>query len=107
MKGVDIMKDKKKENLAEEKKYLIQLIKLELDEKMFILFRYVLGVRDRHKDNMMVKDGSTFLHIDFGFLFNKNEGLYIYDGIQEIRKMKLFDFLLSLFFHIIEKLLVE
>lgn len=31
----------------------------------------MLGVRDRHKDNMMIKDGSTFLHIDFGFLFNK------------------------------------
>lgn len=37
------MKDKKKENLAEEKKYLIQLIKLELDEKMFILLESKLN----------------------------------------------------------------
>lgn len=34
--------------------------------------------------------------IIIGLAFNRNEGLYIYDGIEEMR-MKLFDFLLSLF----------
>ncbi|KAA8495605.1 Phosphatidylinositol 3-kinase 1 [Porphyridium purpureum] len=29
---------------------------------------YVLGARDRHWDNIMVKNGSMLLHIDFGFV---------------------------------------
>lgn len=41
--------------------------------------------------------------IIIGFLFNRNEGLYIYDDIQEIKRMKfdsfsIFNCLLSLFF---------
>eukprot|EP01105_Mastigella_eilhardi_P017748 TRINITY_DN4095_c0_g1_i2.p1 TRINITY_DN4095_c0_g1~~TRINITY_DN4095_c0_g1_i2.p1 ORF type:complete len:501 (-),score=172.73 TRINITY_DN4095_c0_g1_i2:408-1790(-) len=31
---------------------------------------YLMGVRDRHRDNMMIKDGRTFFHIDFGYVFN-------------------------------------
>ncbi|KAH3765966.1 Phosphatidylinositol 3-kinase 1 [Pelomyxa schiedti] len=32
---------------------------------------YILGVRDRHQDNMMfVNTTSTFFHIDFGYIFN-------------------------------------
>lgn len=28
---------------------------------------FVLGVRDRHRDNMMISDKAEFFHIDFGF----------------------------------------
>eukprot|EP01130_Rhizamoeba_saxonica_P011329 TRINITY_DN4704_c0_g1_i2.p1 TRINITY_DN4704_c0_g1~~TRINITY_DN4704_c0_g1_i2.p1 ORF type:complete len:702 (+),score=139.47 TRINITY_DN4704_c0_g1_i2:25-2130(+) len=49
------------------------------DEQLDILLRsmaggyvagWVLGIRDRHQDNMLIKDDSIFLHIDFGHLFN-------------------------------------
>jgi hypothetical protein len=29
---------------------------------------YILGAADRHQDNVQIKDGTTMLHIDFGFL---------------------------------------
>uniref|UniRef100_A0A6B2LE81 PI3K/PI4K catalytic domain-containing protein n=1 Tax=Arcella intermedia TaxID=1963864 RepID=A0A6B2LE81_9EUKA len=32
---------------------------------------YVLGIRDRHQDNMLIKDNHIFFHIDFGHLFNQ------------------------------------
>jgi len=32
---------------------------------------YVIGIRDRHQDNMLVKDGHIFFHIDFGHLWNQ------------------------------------
>jgi len=32
---------------------------------------WVLGIRDRHKDNMMIKDNHIFFHIDFGFIFGE------------------------------------
>lgn len=35
---------------------------------------WVLGIRDRHQDNMMIKDDNTFFHIDFGFIFNDAPG---------------------------------
>eukprot|EP01125_Pyxidicula_operculata_P010198 TRINITY_DN3359_c1_g2_i1.p1 TRINITY_DN3359_c1_g2~~TRINITY_DN3359_c1_g2_i1.p1 ORF type:complete len:1830 (+),score=475.91 TRINITY_DN3359_c1_g2_i1:100-5589(+) len=35
------------------------------------LASYVLGVRDRHHDNMLIKDGHIFFHIDFGHLWNQ------------------------------------
>jgi len=35
------------------------------------LASYVLGIRDRHQDNMLVKDGNIFFHIDFGHLWNQ------------------------------------
>eukprot|EP01125_Pyxidicula_operculata_P017611 TRINITY_DN6186_c0_g1_i1.p1 TRINITY_DN6186_c0_g1~~TRINITY_DN6186_c0_g1_i1.p1 ORF type:complete len:1077 (-),score=225.92 TRINITY_DN6186_c0_g1_i1:285-3515(-) len=31
---------------------------------------WVLGIRDRHQDNMLIKDDNVFFHIDFGHLFN-------------------------------------
>jgi hypothetical protein len=34
------------------------------------LASFVLGIRDRHEDNMLVKDNHIFFHIDFGHLFN-------------------------------------
>eukprot|EP01125_Pyxidicula_operculata_P017232 TRINITY_DN6027_c1_g2_i4.p1 TRINITY_DN6027_c1_g2~~TRINITY_DN6027_c1_g2_i4.p1 ORF type:complete len:732 (-),score=189.39 TRINITY_DN6027_c1_g2_i4:501-2696(-) len=35
---------------------------------------WVLGIRDRHQDNMLIKDGKIFFHIDFGFIFNDAPG---------------------------------
>jgi len=35
---------------------------------------WVLGIRDRHQDNMMVKDNHIFFHIDFGFILNDAPG---------------------------------
>lgn len=32
---------------------------------------FVLGIRDRHQDNMLVKDNVFFLHVDFGWMWNK------------------------------------
>eukprot|EP01126_Amoeba_proteus_P049876 TRINITY_DN5853_c0_g1_i4.p1 TRINITY_DN5853_c0_g1~~TRINITY_DN5853_c0_g1_i4.p1 ORF type:complete len:314 (-),score=51.62 TRINITY_DN5853_c0_g1_i4:58-999(-) len=32
---------------------------------------FVLGVRDRHRDNMLISDDGCFIHIDFGYLFNQ------------------------------------
>jgi len=35
------------------------------------LSSFVLGIRDRHQDNMLVKDGHIFFNIDFGHLWNQ------------------------------------
>jgi hypothetical protein len=32
---------------------------------------WVLGIRDRHQDNMLVRNGHIFFQIDFGHLFNE------------------------------------
>lgn len=32
---------------------------------------WVMGVRDRHQDNMMVQHGNMFFHIDLGHIFNE------------------------------------
>jgi len=32
----------------------------------------LLGISDRHQDNMMVKNGKIFFHIDFGWCFGKH-----------------------------------
>jgi hypothetical protein len=32
---------------------------------------WVLGIRDRHQDNMLLRDGHIFFQIDFGHLFNE------------------------------------
>eukprot|EP01127_Copromyxa_protea_P012211 TRINITY_DN3157_c0_g2_i2.p1 TRINITY_DN3157_c0_g2~~TRINITY_DN3157_c0_g2_i2.p1 ORF type:complete len:1021 (+),score=177.01 TRINITY_DN3157_c0_g2_i2:24-3065(+) len=52
-----------------------------LDKRAFILSMvgsyiacWVLGIRDRHQDNMMIKDNKLFFHIDFGFVFNNRPG---------------------------------
>lgn len=36
-----------------------------------LLAGFVLGIRDRHQDNMLVKDNHVFFHIDFGHLWNQ------------------------------------
>jgi len=35
---------------------------------------WILGIRDRHQDNMLIKEGKIFFHIDFGFIFNDAPG---------------------------------
>jgi hypothetical protein len=55
-----------------------QIKTLKSDQKEFFirtlagscLASFVLGIRDRHEDNMLVKDGHIFFHIDFGHIFN-------------------------------------
>ncbi len=32
---------------------------------------WVLGIRDRHQDNMMMRNNCLFFHIDFGKVFNE------------------------------------
>jgi len=33
---------------------------------------FILGVRDRHQDNMLIHNGEIFFHIDFGYIFNRS-----------------------------------
>jgi len=48
------------------------------DRRQFILSAagayvtsWVLGIRDRHQDNMLIKDGTIFFNIDFEHIFNQ------------------------------------
>ena len=35
---------------------------------------WILGIRDRHQDNMMIHNNRIFIHIDFGFILNEQPG---------------------------------
>jgi hypothetical protein len=56
-----------------------KISQLEQDQKNILLSSlagsclasYVLGIRDRHQDNMLIKDDHIFFHIDFGHLWNR------------------------------------
>jgi len=51
---------------------------LKRDDKYILIFTqaasfaasWVLGIRDRHQDNMMIRNKIHFFHIDFGWIFN-------------------------------------
>lgn len=39
--------------------------------KFFILFNYLLKLRDRHRDNVMLTEDGSVFHIDFGMILNE------------------------------------